>query len=231
MSTPAADIMRLMQVMGIGCVLDIGANAGQFGEALIHHGFGGRLISFEPLSESFKALRETSRRHPDWHCRPLAIGAENGEATIYISENRVSSSILQAKPWSIEEHAAIAVSSREDVTVRRLDAIWDELPFPEPRPPIMVKIDVQGFEPQVIAGLGTCIDRVDLLLLEASLIPVYDGESPIEIIIADMRRRGLHPVWIGPGWGSETTGQIFQCDIAFAHQPVVKGFPGAAGAR
>lgn len=207
--------------MGIRCVLDVGANTGQFGRALLDQGFDGRLISFEPLSESFRDLSRNAAQCENWSCRNLAIGAEDKDETIHISENRVSSSILQAKPWAIEEHAPIASTAEEIVTVRRLDTIWDTLPFPEPRGPVMLKIDVQGFEPQVIAGLGDRIGEVSLLLLEASLIPVYEGETPFEVLIVEMRRRGLYPVWIGAGWGSPTTGQVFQCDIAFAHAPVV----------
>jgi FkbM family methyltransferase len=222
MSTPAPGIIHLVRAMNIQKVLDVGANIGQFGRALLDQGYEGELISFEPLAESFAELSAASANHPNWHCRQLALGVEDGEATLNISANRVSSSILPALPWSIEEHGPIAFVGQETVEIRRLDTLWHELPFQGPPGPLMLKIDVQGFEPRVLAGLGERLGDIDLLLFEASLIPVYEGETAFEDLVSDMRNRGMYPVWIGAGWGSATTGQIFQCDIAFAQQPLVR---------
>lgn len=222
MTTSAPDIIYLMRAMKIQWVLDIGANVGQFAYSLVDGGYQGGLISFEPTAESFAKLSETAAAHENWHCLHLALGDEDGETTIHVSANRVSSSILPALPWSIEEHGAIAPVKHEVTNVRRLDTVWPELPLPSSPGPLMLKIDVQGFEPQVLAGLGDRLRDVDLLLLEASLIPVYKGEMAFEDLVTEMRRRGMHPVWIAAGWGSATTGQIFQCDIAFAKEPLVK---------
>ncbi len=214
-------IIHLIKAINIQWVLDVGANVGQFGSYLFDQGYQGGLISFEPVAESFYKLSKASADRPNWHCRHLALGVENGEGTINVSANSVSSSIFPALPWSIQEHAPIAPVRQETVKIRRLDTVWDELPLPESSGPIMLKIDAQGYEPQVLAGLGDRLIDIDFLLLEASLVPVYEGEITFEELALEMRRRGMHPVWIGAGWGSATTGQIFQCDIAFAKERVI----------
>lgn len=213
---------NIMQHIGIRCVLDVGANSGQFGEKLLNRGFQGRLISFEPLTDCFAELSRNAQRHPNWDCHNLAIGSQEGTAVINVSGNRYSSSILPAASWSVEEHAPIGSVAQQPVRVRRLDSLWQELwPLSAPRP-LMLKIDVQGFEPQVLEGLGQRLQDVDLLLFEASLIPSYEGAETFEVMVADMRSKGLYPVWIGPGWGSSKTGQIFECDIAFARTPLIR---------
>lgn len=215
-------VANIMQYLGIQCVLDVGANSGQFGEKLLKRGFPGALISFEPLTDSFHELSTLARSYPNWRCYNLAIGSEEGEAVINVSANRYSSSLLPAKAWSIEEHAPIAPVAQQRVEVRRLDSLWQELwPSVTPRP-LMLKIDVQGFEPQVLEGLGERLREVDLLLLEASLIPSYEGAKSFDVVVSDMRSQGLHPVWIGTGWGSHRTGQVFECDIAFARVQLIR---------
>lgn len=215
-------VANIMQHLGIGCVLDVGANAGQFGEMLFRQGFPGRLVSFEPLDDCFDELSRIARHYPNWQCHKLAIGSEDGEAVINVSGNRYSSSILPAESWSIEEHAPIAPVARQPVKVRRLDSLWQELWSSSVPRPLMLKIDVQGFEPQVLEGLGQHLQDIDLLLFEASLIPSYEGAKTFDVMVSDMRNNGLFPVWIGPGWGSAKTGQIFECDIAFARSALIK---------
>lgn len=215
-------IINLMKTMGIKCVLDVGANSGQFAINLLHNGFPGTIVSFEPLEDCFQNLLNASSRFPNWHCINLALGAEDGEAVINVSANRFSSSILKAESWSIEAHAPIATVAQQPVKVRRLDSIWQDMWSPAVPRPIMLKIDVQGFEPQVLEGLGRYLEEIDLLLLEASLVPGYEGAKSFDVVVADLRSKGLHPVWISPGWGDQQTGQIFECDIAFARKTLIK---------
>jgi FkbM family methyltransferase len=215
-------IINVMKALNIKNVLDVGANSGQFGQALVNRGFGGVLVSFEPLADCYQELLRLSRPYPNWHCFNLALGAEEGETVINVSGNRFSSSILAAKAWSVEAHAPIAAVAQQPVTVRRLDSLWQNMWSPAAPRPLMLKIDVQGFEPQVLEGLGRHLDEVDLLLIETALVPSYEGAQPFEVMVSDLRSKGLHPVWIGPGWGNPQTGQIFECDIAFARDSVIK---------
>lgn len=215
-------IITLMKTMEIKCVLDVGANSGQFGGALFQLGFPGVVVSFEPLSDCYQDLKKNASAYPNWHCFNLALGSEEGEAVINVSANRFSSSILPARAWSIEAHAPIAPVAQQTVEVRRLDSLWQEMWSPTAPRPLMLKIDVQGFEPQVLDGLGRHLEEIDLLLLEASLIPSYEGAKSFDVVVSDLRSKGLHPVWIGPGWGDFQTGQIFECDIAFARNAIIK---------
>lgn len=221
MAVFSSDIYDLMNATGINCVLDVGANIGQFGRFLRKEGFSGTLISFEPIASVYAELSRAIAKEPNWYCRRTALGDTDGNAEINISKNLVSSSFLRAKSWSIEIEEGIAEVERELVPLNRLETIWSELPLNTQNTSIMLKIDVQGFELRVLGGLGERLSEIKLVLLEASLVPVYDEEPKFEDVIRKLRETGLHPVWIGPGWGNNVTKQIFQCDIIFARRSLI----------
>jgi FkbM family methyltransferase len=221
MAVFSSDIREIMNVTSINCVLDVGANVGQFGRFLRDEGFSGTLISFEPIASVYSELSRATVKEPDWYCRRTALGESDGIAEINVSKNYVSSSLLTAKAWSVSIEEGIAELNREIVPLHRLETIWSELPIPSLNASIMLKIDVQGLELQVLRGLGDRVSEITLFLLEASLIPVYEGEPKFEDVVAELRAIGLHPVWIGPGWSNKHTRQVFQCDIVFARRSVL----------
>ena len=69
---------RLFETLGTDLVLDVGANAGQYGVEIRRNGYTGRIVSFEPASETFARLREACHADPLWTARQLAMGSEPG---------------------------------------------------------------------------------------------------------------------------------------------------------
>ncbi|CAN5333999.1 hypothetical protein BH10PSE2_BH10PSE2_07790 [soil metagenome] len=208
------DITSLVRQHRIDTVLDVGANVGQFAQSLRVGGYQGRLISFEPSSDAFAALSRISESDPLWTCRALALGSSNSQATFNLSANSYSSSFLQPTASTLAAEPAVGFIGEEIVAVHRLDTLWPT--FGEGR--FLLKIDVQGLELEVLIGAGDRLAAVDLLFLEVSLVPVYVGEPVIETIFSYLRREGFVPVWIGPGFCDPASGQMFQCDVAFARR-------------
>ena len=92
--------------------------------------------------------------------------------------------------------AASAVLRRIAVPQRRLD----ELDALRQRPwrRLFVKIDVQGAEPAVLAGMDGLWERVQGLQLEMALVPLYEGERPWLDVIAGLASRGFAPYLLFP---------------------------------
>lgn len=73
-------LVGLLERYQIETVLDVGANEGQFGAALRHSGYHGRLISFEPASPP----------GPVWRRAPLAIPGGKSRDAPWVPPTRPS---------------------------------------------------------------------------------------------------------------------------------------------
>src|SRR5438046_9585223 len=65
-NTLDAHLVYLFSVLGINCVLDVGAHRGEYGLELRRSGYRGFIISFEPVTENFVALERRAAGDPRW---------------------------------------------------------------------------------------------------------------------------------------------------------------------
>lgn len=168
----------------IKTILDIGANTGQFAR-MIHEVLPeDMLYSFEPLGDCYKELIEKMKGVPNFKAFNFALGAEDVETRIHRSEFSPSSSLL---PMGDLHKRAFPQTSRETlerITVKRLDGMADLLTCDGN---LLVKLDVQGYEDQVIAG-GYETFRKAIIIIETSFQVLYNGQ-PLFATMFDMLRR------------------------------------------
>ena len=63
------NLIDFLQSRSVDCVLDVGANEGQFGRWLRNHGYSGRIISFEPISAAYQLLLAEAAGDVSWEAR------------------------------------------------------------------------------------------------------------------------------------------------------------------
>jgi FkbM family methyltransferase len=209
---PVARRLRLFSHYGIDLVIDVGANGGQYGRFLRSIGYEGAIISFEPLSSAFELLQRAAAADGNWEARRAALGEREGVATLNVSANSESSSILPMLPAHLAAYPESRSVGTEEVPLRTLAAVLAEIP--EGRR-IFVKVDTQGYERLVIEGAGPALSRIAGVQLEMSLIPLYQGEALIQEMIAFMAARGLTLMGLEPGSSDAQTGQLLQVDGLF----------------
>jgi FkbM family methyltransferase len=201
----------------INLVLDIGANQGQYGTSLRNTvGYKGRIVSFEPLRDAFTILQQTAARDPLWESHNIAFGDSAGTATINISANSHSSSLLPVSARTLEIEPSAGYVGTQDVVVYRLDSVLDR--FAEPGDRIFLKIDTQGYELKILSGASGVINRVALIQLETSFFEVYHGEALICDVIKYLDNIGYRVVSIEPGWENPATGELLQADFIFGRK-------------
>jgi FkbM family methyltransferase len=174
----------------IGSILDIGANVGQF--ARLAHAVWprARIYSFEPLPDCHRELCGALPEGADFHPVNVALGEETNELEIEENVHRPSSSFLTMTQSHRDAYPESARSRgrRIKVSVRRLDDVAAEIAF---QGNLLIKVDVQGFERNVIAGGHSTFERACLVLIETSFLPLYEGQPLFDEIYTLMRSLGF----------------------------------------
>jgi FkbM family methyltransferase len=211
---PSVQLLAALDYVKANIVFDVGANVGQFAHDLRSVGFGGKIISFDPLTSAHTQLRKAARNDPDWVIHPrVALGDRDAEISINIAGNSVSSSVLPM----LDAHSSAAVGSAyiasEPTPLVRLDTIADQYLGNDSRP--FIKIDTQGFEWQVLDGASDTLRRANGLLLEISFVPLYEGQRLWREVIERMEREGFSLWAIQKGFTDPRTGRSLQADVIF----------------
>ena len=134
-------------------VFDVGANIGEMTEifAQLSH----RVIAFEPVMESYTALCDKFCQNQRVALDCAALGAEEGFLTVATSKDAPTIGVASMSPGWID---AVSRSGRfganhwtksENVSVTTLDRCIRRFGLPA-----FIKIDVEGYEPEVLAGLS-----------------------------------------------------------------------------
>ena len=184
---PSQYYRALIQDKSIDCVIDVGANEGQFAEFMRKEvGYEGQLVSFEPVSATYATLQSKAVTDGKWDTIRAALGDEAGSATINIAASNVFSSFL---PVSSDElyHSLSKPVATEEVPVRRLDSFGEMVGgFRH----ILLKTDTQGFDLAVLRGAQGLLDRIEAIQVELSVVPVYEGMPAWRDVLQELEDRG-----------------------------------------
>lgn len=210
----ATKLVASLQKFGIDLVLDVGANTGQFASEIRQCGYVGRIVSFEPLSTAHGELLQSSAGDPLWVAYPrCALGDQAGEAEINIAGNSESSSILPM----LESHRNAAPESayqgKEIVPIKTLDAVAG--PYLKDARAAFLKIDTQGFEWQVLDGARETLPSIKGILVELSLVPLYEGQHLWREVIDRLEAEGFTLWAFKPVFYDKATGRTLQVDGIF----------------
>jgi FkbM family methyltransferase len=185
----------------VGCVLDVGANTGQYVRFLREFvGYEGRVISFEPVSHCYQSLAPKADLDPNWDTKQLALGKENTKQQINVMKSDQFSSFLRPTHKYIEGLQDLnVIDHTEEITVRTLDDVLPELKVDEAAGTIYLKLDTQGFDMQVIAGAKNSLKSISALQTEVSVLNIYEDMPSLEHVIVEMRNLefdlvGMFPV-------------------------------------
>ena len=185
-----------LKSLNIQTVLDIGANVGQFATTINAILPQARIYAFEPLPECHAQLRARMRDVPNFSAINLGLGDQSGEITFERNAFTPSSSFLKmnsvhktAFPYTSDTHSV-------RVSVECLDTIAATLEITDP---LMIKIDVQGYEDRVIRGGEQTIRRALLIIVETSFETLYEGQPLFDDIYRQM-----------VGWGFVYSGSLDQ---------------------
>lgn len=207
-------LVKALKYLEIDTVVDVGANAGQFGSSLRNFGFEGGIVSFEPLPDAHILLQKAAASDEFWTvAERMAIGDSEGDVTINVSENSVSSSILPILDSHVEAENQSAYVGQIPCQVSTLDLQLAEII--ESGLKYFLKIDTQGFEWAVLDGAKMALDGCAGLVIEMSLVPLYEGQKLWEEIYSRLEDEGFNIWAIQPGFCDNEKGKTLQMDVVF----------------
>jgi len=200
------------QNLSASTVIDVGANIGQFAVAASKLLDTPRIYAFEPFPQSAQAFSKNTQKLPNITLYPIGLGEQEGETEFHVNSHSHSSSILALADSHKQAFPQAQEAEIIKIKVSTLDTVFKDI---ELQSPVLLKLDVQGYEPFVLRGGQETLKRVDYVILEASFKPLYEGEMLFTEIIALMESYGfrfLRPV----GWlEAPKTGEILQADTLF----------------
>ena len=147
-------------------VFDVGAHAGNRTRALA--ALGCRVVALEPQPDFTGVLRLLFGRHPRVSIVEAAVGDRVGVATLSISDRTPTMTTL-ATAWRTARErdpvfTGVCWNRDVDVEVVTLDALIARFGLPA-----FVKIDVEGAEPAVLAGLNHPVPALSFEYLPGTL--------------------------------------------------------------
>jgi FkbM family methyltransferase len=179
---------RWLVQSGIQTVVDVGAHTGEFASGIKAVLPDCVLYSFEPQPAQYARLVARLERYANSRAFNVAVGSSTGERVLHQSRFTKASSLL---PMTDLHRAAYSWSAAAADIVVRVDTLDRLLPR-ELRGGVLLKLDVQGFEVEVLRGAAQTLERTDHVLVETSVGgTLYEGEATFDDVYALLKAAGF----------------------------------------
>ncbi|PSR17669.1 FkbM family methyltransferase [filamentous cyanobacterium CCP3] len=211
-----ADIYRLLNKEWfpkdkVRLVLDVGANEGQFINTSLALMPDIPIYAFEPNPNLIERLH---KRYDDLNVKilPFALGEKPRKALLNVSKFSPSSSFLKGDSQLSAEFPEIIFEEVAEVEIKRLDSlVLDDIELRD----LLLKIDVQGFELDVLRGAVGVLDRILVIVCEANFACLYENQCAFEEIILFLRAHNFYLIDIGSPIRSRHSQEVLYLDLAF----------------
>ena len=180
---------RILDDRKFQTILDVGANEGQFARMARELWPTATIHSFEPLPQVHAVLVSAFAGDALFQAHNIAISDRAGSQVMHCSAFTPSSSLLPMADVHKQEWPQSAEHVEVEVALLPLDD-WARANAPLPGP-MLIKIDVQGFELHVINGGLDTLSKADVVVLEVAFQEFYEGQPLFADIHARMHELGF----------------------------------------
>lgn len=199
-----------LENLEIDTILDVGADIGQFA-LKINRGLPNKQIhSFEPVLESSLNLKKNLSKYPNINFYNTALGEVKKDVNFYINNFTASSSVLAMESLHKDIFPYTTNSKKTKVKQDLLDNFlndsWQN---------ILLKIDVQGYELNVLKGSIKTLHKTKVVIIETGIKNLYDGQSFFEEVYYFMKKSGFYYAGNYDQLKNPKNGEVLQVDAIF----------------
>jgi len=197
--------LRRMKRLGFNpaVAIDVGAYVGDWTRSFKQIFPESRVLMIEPQASATAALCNAKSELHNLELRVALLGAR-AEASVGFYESETASSVL-----------AEARNRRPPTThmpMTTLDAITEGGPFARPD---LIKLDVQGYEIEVMRGGAHALESVEAVLMEVNLLRLHDGAPLFHDSAEYMGKRGFQVYDLCSLIRRPYDGAVWQADVIF----------------
>jgi FkbM family methyltransferase len=191
-------MVDILQRFNIDCVLDVGAHYGEFGQLLRDLRFQGHILSFEPVSASFKRLEAASKGDPKWRIFPFALGSSDTESQIHLYRSSDFNSLLTPAGVHDRFESCTQELGVETIAVRRLESVYEMCTEGISSPRVYLKMDTQGYDVEVIRGAEGVLPKILAIQSELPGICHYSNQPQLCEALSFYWSQGYRPTGFFP---------------------------------
>ena len=154
-----------------------------------------------------EAIKQAGRGRIDY--RMAVMGATDGQKVVFheYENSPTASSMLQDN--------ALTDTRKVETTLRTLDSILAADGFPQPD---LIKLDVQGYELEVLKGAETALAGTEAVLMEVSVIELYQNNPILADVTSFMAEQGFRAYDICSLLRRPLDNALCQIDIIFVKE-------------
>jgi FkbM family methyltransferase len=211
---PAIEHDAVLRGLKFDFVVDVGANRGQFSLVCRRLNPQAAIVAFEPQEGPARTYRAVFEKDARTRLHVSALAPQRGGMKMNISASDDSSSLLPISKLQTENFPGTGA-----VEVRSVSAgpLSDFVNPAELGMSNLLKIDVQGFELEVLKSAEPLLSLFDKVYAECSFAALYEGQALADEIIAWLEERGFRlSGQFNPAY--TRSGTLLQADLLFENR-------------
>lgn len=159
------DLLRFTANNPLQCIFDVGGNFGQTAARFAAAFPAATIFTFEPVPESFARLQQAVQRHPRIKPFNTALGDTVGSIAMHLTSSAGTNTILPSR----------TATNRLDIPIDTIDSFVTAHSIATID---LLKIDVEGYELQVLKGAEQILNRGGVRYVFAECVLPADTELP-----------------------------------------------------
>jgi len=200
---------QMLESYRFDTIIDVGANIGQFSLIARHHNPTAVIDAFEPIPSAALKYEALFSDDASVQLHRVALGDKQGKLDLHLSRRMDSSSLLPIGSEQVTRFPGTDEVGTISVKVMRLDDVLTEI-----RSPVLLKLDVQGYELNVLKGAEKLMDKIDAVYTECSWLELYEGQALISEVAEYLEELGFK-MEAQYNTVSDQDGNPVQADILF----------------